>query len=225
VRRHLAAALAALALAGCGDGGGEGSTTAATTTEQQSATAGEETPGGGKQTTAGPSGRDSRPSAPVPGAKAAAPGVPVDRGGDNSIQTFGAEGEEAARAQAKAELEAYLDARLAGDWPGACASASSEFKGELAKVAAEAPSKVEVEGCAAIMRLLSADAPTAELRAAAQVGRVLSFRVKGDDYAYLIFKGAKGAVMFVAMANDGGEWKVNTIEPSEFSEANLGSTQ
>ena len=48
------------------------------------------------------------------------------------------------------------------------------------------------------------------------VKELLSFRVK-DGYAYVIFKGAGGEVRFIAMANDGGEWKVNTTEPGTFS--------
>ena len=71
-------------------------------------------------------------AAPEPGTKSVAPGVPVQPGGDNSIQTFGVEGEVGQREQALATLRAYLNARVAGQWAKACAETSEEFKEQAA---------------------------------------------------------------------------------------------
>jgi hypothetical protein len=57
--------------------------------------------------------------------------------------------------------------------------------------------------------------PKSALRRVAQVKKVLSFRVEGEQ-AFLIFKGAGGALKYAPMASEGGEWKVAAIEPTEF---------
>ena len=160
---------------------------------------------------------------PVPGAKSVAPGVPVTKGGDNSIQVFGAEGQTDQRAQAIADLTAYLSAFRAGQWSRACASASKQFSQELATMVAQARVKGNAKGkvkkpkgCAATLRLFFGKSSKAARSAATQIGKVLSFRVRGDGYAYLIFKGANGKVMFIAMADDNGAWKVNVLQPEAF---------
>lgn len=214
--------LALLAIAGCGGGGSTASTSTApsTTAKQSTATATQKPPPKAK------SGSDSNPANPVrqhaaegepaPGAKAVAPGVPVTKGGDNSIQSFGAEGQEEQRTQALAELRSYLAALRDGESSRACALASREYKRDLAKLVAQAKGKDKPKGCAQTLEALLGGFG-AGLREAAQVGELLSFRVEGK-HAYLIYRGAKGQAMFIAMANDGGQWKVNVLQPESFSE-------
>ena len=55
-------------------------------------------------------------SLPNEGTRRVAPGVPTAKGGDNSIQEFGVEGPADDRVQAAVVFQAYLNARLAGDW-------------------------------------------------------------------------------------------------------------
>ena len=156
---------------------------------------------------------------PIPGSKAVAPGVPTVKGGDNSIQSFGTEGSEDPREQAVSNLLAYLDARLAGEFERACSLASEEFRQQLARLIANAKAKGDAEkpqGCAETLALFTPDKAKAALREKSQVDEVLSFRIEGP-YAYLIFKGAEGKAMFIAMADDGGEWKVNVPEPGAFT--------
>ena len=228
------ALIGALAFAGCG--GGDSATT---TSETTSAAAKPETkapeprpqrqkPSSGDSAVPAPAEPHGSVGAPVPGAKAPAPGVPVTPEGDNSVQTFGAEGETDPREQATATLKDYLMSKAAGEWARACAATSEEFKRELATMIERAHVKGDVqkpEGCVETLEVLFGEAPKATLESAAQVGEVLSFRVKDDGYAYLIFKGAGGATKFIAMANDDGTWKVNTFEPAEFSAAKQGSSQ
>lgn len=223
----LALVATALLLPGCG-GGDEEQASTATRAQQETTAAPRQKPNeekkgsqrnaGSKQPSGQAGGGSNSSEGPVPGAKSAAPGVPIVRGGDNSIQVFGVEGETSQSEQAIATLEAYLNALRAGEWSRACAATSSEFKQELATMIARARARGDArkpKGCATTLRQLFADAPKAALRAAAQVNEVLSFRVEGE-YAYIIFKGAEGAVRFIAMASDDGEWKVNTLEPTEF---------
>lgn len=222
-RSLLALALLALAALAAGCGGGDGTSTSATATAPaRQGTTAPKRPSEARRPTpsnpAHPSRQSTAEGAPVPGSKAVAPGVPVSKGGDNSIQAFGVEGRESPRAQASAELRAYLGALLAGKWARACAATSPQFKRQLAQLIARARVKGGGEkprGCAATLAALLGSAPPASLRAASRVGQVLSFRVRGR-YAYLIFKGAGGKAMFIAMANDGGKWKVNVLKPEQF---------
>jgi hypothetical protein len=153
--------------------------------------------------------------------------VPVTSGGDNSIQTFGQEGEETQRQQATAELEAYLNARARGDWAGACNAASRQFSEELEKLiegAKAKPGAEKPEGCAGTLEALYGKTPASSFQEAAQIDRVLSFRVREDGYAYLIYE-SQGEIKFIAMANDSGAWKVNVPQPASFEGASQGETQ
>lgn len=216
-----------LGVPGCGGGGeGGGTATAGAATERpaQQRPKGQEskkkTPSG-KQEAApqtSPEPNPPRSGARVPGSKAVAPGVPVTKGGDNSVQTFGDEGQEGEAAQAAATLAAYLRARAAQQWPEACAQASRQLEEELAKLIQRAKvTKQGVEkpkGCAGTLALLEGNTPSSSLRQG-EVGKVLSFRVRPDGYAYLIYEDRGGTIRFIAMAKNDGAWKVNVPEPTE----------
>ncbi len=156
---------------------------------------------------------------PVPGAKAVAPDVPLTKGGDNSVQEFGTEGEATPRTQAVANATAYIASFSAQDWAEACSLASGEYRQQLAQLIANAKVKgngEKPEGCAATLEALFGKAPKGALDAF-RIEEVLSFRVRGDGYAYLIYKSTGGQTMFIAMAEDGGEWKVNVFQPQPFA--------
>jgi hypothetical protein len=230
----LLAACAALALAGCGGEHEESATSAATgermaTTEAAPAEAAtpEGRQGDGGQPDRKKAGggqpertarQDTSPGSPEPGAKAVAPGVPVQPAGDNSIQTFGTEGEVEGREQALATLMDFLDARAAGRWAEACAATSRQFKRQLATAAGALPKDKRPEGCAATLRFVFSSAPPAALRESARVTELLSFRVRGG-YAFIIFRVAEGEVDYIAMRDDNGVWKVNTTNPESFPSA------
>jgi len=213
------ALLGALALGGCG-GGEDSSTTSSQGTVSQApqATAPEPKPqihAAPKRTT--PHNAPGTPGDPTAGEKAPAPGVPVTPEGDNSVQTFGTEGEESERSQAEADLHAYLNAKARGDWAGACKAASKQFAEELEKLIEQAKAKPGAEkpkGCAQTLELLSGGA--AASTKAMLPEQALSFRIRQDGYAYLIYKDPEGEVKFIAMANDNGTWKVNVPEPATF---------
>jgi len=230
----LLAFLFALALGGCGGDGDDPSTTAssqATVAQAPKTRAPEPKPKPAEHTESAkrttPHNAPGTPGDPTPGEKAPAPGVPVTPEGDNSVQTFGTEGEETERQQAEAGLHAYLDARAEGDWQGACEAASAQLTEELAKLTERAKAKPGTEkpkGCAGTLEALYGKAPPETLKQAAHIGEVLSFRIREDGYAYLIYEDPQGDVKFIAMANDDGAWKVNTPEPAQF-EGSQGETQ
>ena len=107
-------AIAALALAGCGGGDDKTiatSSSSPTTAQQGGGDSGQG--GSGQQGSGG--GREPLDTSSLPepeeGSEKAAPGVPVSKGGDNSIQTWGLEASADERAEVTAILQAFLDAR------------------------------------------------------------------------------------------------------------------
>jgi hypothetical protein len=159
--------------------------------------------------------QDTATGSPEPGAKAVAPGVPTQAAGDNSIQAFGTEGEVEAREQALATLIDYLAARAGGRWAEACAATSRQFKRELAAAAEAVPKEQRPDDCEAALAYFFSRVPPAVRRSSSEVTELLSFRVR-DRYAYIIFRGGD-EVDFIAMRNDDGAWKVNTLNPEPFA--------
>ena len=89
--------------------------------------------GGGPSPSRAPSDLASLPE-PVEGSKRAAPGVPVSEGGDNSIQTWGVEASPQEREEVTAILQAFYDARAAGDWAEACTYLAARAEGRVRRL-------------------------------------------------------------------------------------------
>lgn len=236
---------AALALGGCGGGSDTNTASAPSSTTQATASA----PQPSRQSAAGQKegkgmqpdgsvtkgvGKDSGPSqqsakvvkvppissAPVAGSKAPAPGVKTVKGGDNSVQGYGAESSEAARTEAAIALQAYFNARLQEDWASACSYLAQRPKAELEKLAPGASEQAEgLAGCAGAMAALGEGAPQAQRREDATITEVLSFRGEGDisgDPSYLIFTGPPGSTLYsMPMYLEEGGWKVGLAQPAE----------
>lgn len=141
---------------------------------------------------------------PTPGSKAAAPGVPTSKEGDNSIQTWGLEAPAAQREEATATVQRYLDARAAGNWSTVCQLLAAKPRREQEQFGGGA-------GCPKAMASFAADASTAVLREEAEI-EVLSFRV-GDRYAFLIYRRPDG-IFALALTREDGEWKLISVGPN-----------
>jgi hypothetical protein len=204
--------LAALALlAGCG-GGGEGPSTSSTASTASP-------PATGKQSTNGNQSRTSKARQPsstqprqparnlpplTPGSKAAAPGVPTSKHGDNSIQTWGVEASHTEREAATKTVQTYLDARAAGTWIRVCSLLASKPRREQEQFGGGA-------SCAKAMASFAADAEDAALREEAEI-EVLSFRVD-DEYAFLIYRRPDG-IFATALTREAGAWKLISVTPN-----------
>jgi hypothetical protein len=242
--RALATAIcaAALALAGCGGGGEESASSAPSTARQSTSAApppqhkstavrGKGNPGQGKAQAQGKAQGHSGQaeakvrvppisSAPVAGSKAPAPGVRTVKGGDNSVQSYGTEAGEAQRTEAAIALQAYLDARLAGEWAAVCSHLAQRARAQLDRFVSKAQSEgKDIAGCAAAMAALSEGTPPSRLREDATITEVLSLRGGGGvpgDPSYLIFTGPPDSTLYsMPMYLEGGEWKVGLALPSE----------
>jgi hypothetical protein len=204
-----------LALAGCG-GGGEGDSSVSTTASTPKSQA--KAPDAGETTAEpqGASGPKESGSSKAPEPKSTFTPKPHQdsgggsdqfkvKGGDNSVQEFGEEAPESELEQAATALHGFLDARAAGDWEAACSYLSAPVAESLEQLAANAK-PLKGADCAELLQGLSGGVPASVLAEAAKAD-VGSLRFEGEQ-AFLIYRGAHDAVYAIAMAEEGGEWKV-----------------
>jgi hypothetical protein len=209
-----------LALAGCG-GGSDGNTTASGSgSRSQGSTATTTSQAGGKQggaskpasSAAKPLDTSNLPS-PQEGSKKAAPGVPVSKGGDNSIQTWGTEASASEREQATSVVRAFLNARADSNWARACsylaAKPLKEFEGLI-----KGSKKKGNAACAETMKALSRGVPPSAFDDEARIDYVLSLRVDKDT-AFLIYtRSGTNKIYATALGYEDGAWKVISVGPT-----------
>lgn len=136
------------------------------------------------------------------------------KGGDNSIQEYGEEGDESELAQAAEELYGYLLARVDEDWARACSYLSREEIEQLEELGSKSP-QLKNMGCAAVVEALSGGTlPESTKRELTEVDAT-SLRIE-DEAAFLIYHGARNTGYFMRMVNEGGTWKVAALVPTAF---------
>jgi hypothetical protein len=148
-------------------------------------------------------------AAPRAGSKAAAPGVPTSKGGDNSIQTWGLEATSAQRERLAAIVQAFLDARAGAEWGKACSYLAAEQHEMLEQLAGASGSGA----CAKAMGLLAAEVPASAFAKEAEIVDVLSLRI-GGGHAFLIYTRPEGKVYATALGHESGSWKVISVGPT-----------
>lgn len=128
------------------------------------------------------------------------------RGGEASIEDFGAEAKGPERELILAAFEGSLTAVAEGDYAAACSYLTESVKSSLEELA---PSGLKGRGCPALLRRLLA--PTASQIAREQAnGKVTKVRVE-DDRAFVVFR-APGAELYqLTMQREGDEWKATTL--------------
>lgn len=146
-------------------------------------------------------------SPPIKSSKAAAPGVPTSKQGDNSIQTWGLEGSSAERAHLTAIVQAYLEARAARDWEAACSRLAAKVRAEQSRFAGGA-------SCAEAMESFATDASDASLAQEADID-VLSARI-GGGYAFVIYR-RSGGVYAMPLVPEDGTWRLLLVTPNPLS--------
>lgn len=203
-----AAALLVLAVASCGDEDDPTGTTRSTATTAEAENRESRGDGGergseGRQN-AGGSRRDS-------GGGSAQYRVP---GGDNSVQNFGEEADDATRQQAAAVLHGYLDARAAGDWARACAYLAADAR-EMLLEASTKSEQLKGKSCGGIVAAFSRGAEVT-LRVEAAQADVGSLRIE-DGRGFILFRGIEGTVYAAPMSEEDGRWKLATIVSTPLS--------
>jgi hypothetical protein len=175
-------ALAVPALAGCGGGGGSTSTGST-----------------GSSKASGPAAGAFKPK-PHHDSGGGAAQFTV-KGGDNSVQEFGAEASESELQEAAAALHGFLDARTERNWAAACTYLDAAVKQSFAGLGT-APARP----CATSLAALTGKTSSSTLREAA-VADVGSLRAEGDR-GFLIYRGAGGGVYAIPVAREHDAWKV-----------------
>lgn len=227
--KTLVAALTALLLAAgllaCG-GDDEGSSTTAAQAPAQETPTGEDSRGGDAQSDDGTKpdpGRDDTGSSGngrsdfVPKRYEDSGGGSEQyrvKGGDNSVQEFGAEAESSDFEAAAQALHNFLDARAAGDWDAACEYMSEATVASFERLGARGDGGSASCG-ETLAGLINPNAKQA-LKEEAENADVGSLRVEGEQ-AFVIYTGIDGTVMAMPMANKGGEWKVAGLSGTPLS--------
>jgi hypothetical protein len=212
----IAAVLTAVALAACG-GSGSTTTGSAATTESTPKRAGEASgkqggsKGKGSQADEGGSGGSGGGSGPVATplrVSGGGSGQFRTKGGDNSIQNFGEEGDESELQQAAEALHGFYVARAEENWPRACSYLAKSMVQQLEQLAGQS-SRLKGKGCAPILKALTQPLPSAARRESTVVDAG-SLRHKGEQ-AFLIYYGAEKTVYAMPMKEEGGAWKVGSL--------------
>jgi hypothetical protein len=142
----------------------------------------------------------------------------VVKGGDNSVQEFGTEADEAERDAAAAAVHNFLDARVQEAWEAACSYVSTEVRDSLETFAAKAREAAEKEGkpvpegtgCSTILAGLTNPAVLSELRKEAAAADVRSLRVEGDR-GFVIYTGLENTVIAIPVVKEDDDWKVGSL--------------
>lgn len=128
------------------------------------------------------------------------------RGGEASIEEFGAEATAAEREEILAAFHGYLDAIAERNYGTACSRLSSNVHTSLEAVA---PKPLKAKGCEGILPELLAPS-AAQIARQESNGEVTKVRVEGDR-GFVVFK-APGAKRFqMTMVREGGEWKIAIV--------------
>ena len=133
----------------------------------------------------------------------------VQKGGDNSVQEFGKEADQQEFNAAAVALHDFLDARAEGNWAAACDYMSKSVVESFEKLAAQAK-QLKDTSCAGILEKLTNPAAKSAMKQEAEQADVGSLRVEGDR-SFVIYRGPKGTVLAMPMADEGGDWKVASL--------------
>jgi len=134
-------------------------------------------------------------------------------GGDNSVQSFGEEADDADREEAAEVVRGYLEARAGGDWAKACSYLSAPMLKTLQAFASRSEN-LKGKGCSAILAAFLGKLPAAA-RAELTAVDVGSLRVEGDQ-GFVLYHGAEKTDYFMPLLDEGGAWKIAGLVPVPF---------
>ncbi|HEX6688040.1 MAG TPA: hypothetical protein VF085_05170 [Solirubrobacterales bacterium] len=137
------------------------------------------------------------------------------KGGDNSVQEFGAEADTSELDAAATALHNFLDARAEGNQAAACEYMSKPAIESLQELVSGA-TRIEDKSCAGILEKVTNPAAEKAMKAEAAKADVGSLRVEGDQ-SFVIYTGIAGTVMAMPMANEDGDWKVTSLAGTPLS--------
>jgi hypothetical protein len=217
----LAAVCAALALAACG--GGDDTTTSPAVEIGTSGISehgngegggGSKTGGGGEGTPSqNGGGEEEEPEEEEPSGGGERSDSFRTPGGDNSIQSYGGEGDAGERAKATKTITVFFKASESEEWATVCGLLSSKNLAAL-KQFSEKLKQLDGKGCPEVLALVMTKTqgkPPEEIK-----GGVISLRVKGG-LSFALYHGINGKNYAFPLKLEDGEWKLTGLAPTPLS--------
>jgi hypothetical protein len=133
------------------------------------------------------------------------------KGGDNSVQEFGDEGDESELEEVAEIVHSFYVARAEERWDSACSYLSKGNIEQLEQLAAQSP-EFKDSGCAPILEAFTRPLPAAVQREITTVDAG-SFR-HDDEQGFLVYYGADQTVYAMPLRNEDGSWKVSALSGS-----------
>jgi hypothetical protein len=130
------------------------------------------------------------------------------KGGDNSIQEFGAESDESELEEAAETVHSFFVARATGDWEGACGYLAKTVTQQLEQLAASSTS-LKDKGCASFLEAFTSKLSASEWQEATTVDAG-SLRQEGEQ-AFLIYYGAGKTTYAMPLSVEDGQFKVGAL--------------
>lgn len=226
----IAAVLVATALGACGgsDSDSSGSTEASTataTTNAQDGSAEAGAPSDKAQAQDGQRGQGSQGEGGEDGSKPKNVATPLEvsgggagqfrvKGGDNSIQEYGEESDEAELQEVAEIVHSFYVARAEERWDEACSYLAKPNIEQLEQLASRS-SKFKNAGCGPILDAFTQSLPASIQREITTVDAG-SFRHEGEQ-GFLIYFGAGGTVYAMSLRDEDGTWKVAALSGTTLS--------
>jgi hypothetical protein len=133
------------------------------------------------------------------------------KGGDNSIQDYGAESARAELVRAARAARGYFAALAGEEWAGACGWLTRKERRAVQTLASSSP-RFRGKGCASALGVLFGKVSIAE-GYEATVLDAIALRQKGSQ-GFLIYRGAGRKPYFVSLQSEGGHWLVSGLGPT-----------
>jgi hypothetical protein len=133
------------------------------------------------------------------------------KGGDNSIQEYGDEGDESELQEVAEIVHSFYVARAEEKWDEACSYLAKSNVEQLEELASQSP-QFKGKGCAPILEAFTRPLP-AEVQLEITTVDAGSFRHDGEQ-GFLIYSGAEKTVYAMPLRNEGGTWQVAALSGS-----------
>jgi hypothetical protein len=133
------------------------------------------------------------------------------KGGDNSIQEYGDEGDESELQEVAEIVHGFYVARAEEKWDTACSYLAKSNIEQLEQLGAQAP-EFKGAGCGPILKAFTRPLPAAVQREITTVDAG-SFRRDGEQ-GFLIYYGADRTVYAMPLIDEDGSWKLTALSAS-----------
>lgn len=135
----------------------------------------------------------------------------LTKGGDNSIQEYGDEGDESELQEVAEIVHGFYVVRAEEKWEEACSYLAKSNVEQLEQLASQSP-QFKDQGCGPILKAFTRPLP-AEIQRQITAVDAGSFRHDGEQ-GFLIYYGSDKTVYAMPLRNEGGTWKVAALSGS-----------